>query len=135
MEKIKGLIDKAAIEHADSPSVQSSTYNMRREAFIQGAMFMLSPDMLYEVLKNTKQVVLQYIIFKLMRDDKISYTELSEIYVEYLKVLKEEVDDKYKELVSKLVHLHCDTKKNQPRNIEEIMQYLADKGVVNIKKG
>lgn len=134
METIKDLINKAAIEHADSLSVQSSIYNMRREAFIQGAMFMFSQDMLYEVLKRTKDYILERIIFELLRDNKISYTKLSEIYVEYLKELKEGVSDNYKELVSKIVHLHCDTKSNQSKNIEEIMDYLADKGVVNIKK-
>lgn len=89
-------------------------------------------DNLIEQLKALPRDILKLIIFSLMREDKVSFHELAEMQAQYLEELQRGATEQCQKIVSMIINLHCDKKKNQGQNLKEIMHYLRDKGMVNI---
>ena len=81
--------------------------------------------------KLPKEVIL-ILIFELMRNGKITFAEITEMHVKHLEELRKAQSKKMMELVSKIVDIHCDTKKNRDSNFGELMHYLLDEGRVNM---
>ena len=67
-----------------------------------------------------------------MQDEKVSYENITTAYVEYLNMLRSGVDAQYSELVTKVTEIWVSEPKNLRKNIADTMQYLKDKGRVNI---
>ena len=87
-----------------------------------------------EILKALKALpkeYLQVIILELMKDQKISYEDITQAYVEYLDMLRKGQSDAYMELQSKVVTMWSGTKKDRDKNLKNIMHYLLDKGRIN----
>ena len=87
-----------------------------------------------EILKALKALpkeYLQVIILELMKDQKISYEDITQAYVEYLDMLRKGQSEAYLELQSKVVTMWSGTKKDRDKNIKDIMHYLLDKGRIN----
>lgn len=83
-------------------------------------------------LKTLPREVLKLIIFSLMREDKITFHELAEMQAQYLEELQRGATEQCQKIISLIVDMHCDKKKNQDKNLKEIMHYLRDKGMVNV---
>lgn len=87
-----------------------------------------------EILKALKALPKEYlhvIILELMKDQTISYEEITQAYVEYLNMLRKGQSEAYLELQSKVVTMWCGTKKDRDKNLKDIMHYLLDKGRIN----
>ena len=87
-----------------------------------------------EILKALKALPKEYIqviILELMKDQKISYEEITQAYVEYLNMLRKGQSEAYFELQSKIVTMWSGTKKDRDKNLKDIMHYLLDKGRIN----
>lgn len=89
-------------------------------------------DNLIQQLKALPREVLKLIIFSLMREDKVSFHELAEMQAQYLKELQRGATEQCQKIISLIIDMHCDKKKNQDKNLKEIMHYLRDKGMVNV---
>ena len=87
-----------------------------------------------EILKALKALpkeYLQVIILELMKDQKISYEDITQVYVEYLDMLRKGQSEAYLELQSKVVTMWYGTKKDRDQKLKDIMHYLLDKGRIN----
>ncbi len=84
-----------------------------------------------KALKALPKEYLQVIILELMKDQKISYEDITQAYVEYLDMLRKGQSEAYLELQSKIVTMWCGTKKNRDKNLKDIMHHLLDKGRIN----
>lgn len=83
-------------------------------------------------LKKLPKEVLMLIIFDLMKDEKITYHEITEAHIKYLQMLHEGATDDYYRLMNLCANLWIDYKKNLPDNVKAIMQLLKDEGRMNI---
>lgn len=84
-----------------------------------------------KALKALPKEYLQVIILELMKDQKISYEDITRAYVEYLDMLRKGQSEAYLELQSKVVSMWSGTKKDRDKNLKDIMHYLLDKGRIN----
>ena len=84
-----------------------------------------------KALKTLPNEYLQVIILELMKDQKISYEDITQAYVEYLDVLRKGQSEAYMELQSKVVTMWSGTKKDRDKNLKDIMHYLLDKGRIS----
>ena len=87
-----------------------------------------------EILKALKALPKEYIqviILELMKDQKISYEDITQAYVQYLDMLRKGQSEAYFELQSKVVTMCSGTKKDRDKNLKDIMHYLLDKGRIN----
>ena len=88
-------------------------------------------EQILKALKALPKEYLQVIIFELMKDQKISYEDITQAYVEYLDMLRKGQSEAYLELQSKIVTMWSGTKKDRDKNLKDIMHYLLDKGRIN----
>jgi len=86
---------------------------------------------LLKLLKTLPKEYLQVIILELMKDQKISYEDITKAYVEYLDMLRKGQSEAYMELQSKVVTMWSGTKKDRDQKLKDIMHYLLDKGRIN----
>ena len=84
-----------------------------------------------KLLKTLPKEYLQVIILELMKDQKISYEDITKSYVEYLDMLRKGQSEAYQELQYKVVELWSGTKKDRDQKLKDIMHYLLDKGRIN----
>ena len=84
-----------------------------------------------KLLKTLPKEYLQVIILELMKDQKISYEDITQAYVEYFNMLRKGQSKEYNELIGKVLTMWCGTKKDRDKNIKDIMHYLLDKGRIN----
>ena len=89
-------------------------------------------DELYNQLSKLPKEYLEYFILKLMKDDKISFTEIATVHVEYLEALKRGETEKLMNLRSKVIELWCGTKKELPSKLVALVQEGKDNGWINI---
>jgi hypothetical protein len=88
-------------------------------------------EQILKALKALPKEYLQVIILELMKDQKISYEDITQAYVEYLDMLRKGQSEAYLELQSKVVAMWSGTKKDRDKNLKDIMHYLLDKGRMN----
>ena len=84
-----------------------------------------------KALKSLPKEYLQVIILELMKDQKISYEDITQAYVQYLNMLRKGQSEAYLELQSKIVTMWSGTKKDRDQKLKDIMHYLLDKGRIN----
>lgn len=84
-----------------------------------------------KLLKTLPKEYLQVIILELMKDQTISYEDITKAYVEYLDMLRKGQSEAYLELQSKVVTMWSGTKKDRDQKLKDIMHYLLDKGRIN----
>ena len=84
-----------------------------------------------KLLKTLPKEYIQVIILELMKDQKISYEDITQSYVEYLDMLRKWQSEAYFELQSKVITMWSGTKKDRDKNMKDIMHYLLDKGRIN----
>ena len=88
-------------------------------------------EQILKALKTLPKEYLQVIILELMKDQKISYEDITLAYVEYLNMLRKGQSEAYMELQSKVVSMWAGTKKDRDKKLKDIMHYLLDKGRIN----
>ena len=84
-----------------------------------------------KALKALPKEYIQAIILELMKDQTISYEDITKSYVEYLDMLRKGQSEAYFELQSKVVSMWSGTKKDRDKKLKDIMHYLLDKGRIN----
>ena len=87
-----------------------------------------------EILKTLKRLpkeYLQVIILELMKDQKISYEDITQAYVEYLDMLRKGQSEAYRELQNKVMNMWYGKKQDHDKNLKDIMHYLLDEGRIN----
>ena len=89
-------------------------------------------EQILELLKSQPKEVLQWIVLELMRDDKLSFTDIAEMYVKYLEMLKKGQTEKLMHLRSRVIDLWCSTKKDIPFKLVSLIQEGMTEGWVNI---
>lgn len=88
-------------------------------------------EKILEALKALPKEYLQVIILELMKDQTISYEEITQVYVEYLNMLRKGTSEKFLTLQSKIVSMWCGKVKDRKDNIKNIMHWLLDNGFIN----
>ena len=87
-----------------------------------------------EILKTLKTLpkeYLQVIILELMKDQTISYEDVTQAYVEYLDMLRKGTSEKFLTLQSKIVSMWCGSVKDRRKEFKDIMHWLLDNGSIN----
>ena len=78
-----------------------------------------------------KEVIL-YIIFLLMRDDKITFADIVNQHIKHLEAINKAENEKMVELQSRVMTMWCGNKKDLRNNLKECVRYLKDLGRINI---
>lgn len=84
-----------------------------------------------KTLKSLPKEFLAAIILDLMISEKVSYEDITKVYVEYLDMLRKGQSEAYFELQGKVIEMWSGTKKDRDKNLKDIMHYLLDKGRIN----
>ena len=84
-----------------------------------------------KLLKTLPKEYLQVIILELMKEQKISYEDITQAYVEYLNMLRKGQSEAYRELQNKIMTMWYGKKQDRDKNLKDIMHYLLDEGRIN----
>ena len=89
-------------------------------------------EQLLELLKQQRKEVLQWLILELMKDNKLSFTDIAETHVKYLEMLRKGQSEKLMHLRSEVIALWCGTKKDLPKSLVTLITEGMNEGWVNI---
>ena len=89
-------------------------------------------EQLLELLKQQPKEILQWIVLELMKDNKLSFTDIAETHVKYLEMLKRGEEEELMYLRSKVIDLWCGTKKDLPKSLVALITEGMNEGWVNI---
>lgn len=89
-------------------------------------------EQLLELLKQQPKEILQWLILELMKDNKLSFTDIAETHVKYLEMLRKGQSEKLMHLRSKVIALWCGTKKDLPKSLVTLITEGMNEGWVNI---
>lgn len=84
-----------------------------------------------KALKTLPKEYLQVIILELMKDQKISYEDITQAYVEYLNMLRKGQSEKFLTLQSKIVSMWSGNVKDRKDKLKDAMHWLLDNGSIN----
>ena len=84
-----------------------------------------------KLLKTLPKEYLQVIILELMKDQKISYEDITQAYIEYLNMLRKGTSEKFLTLQSKLVSMYTGNVKDRKEKLKDAMHWLLDNGSIN----
>ena len=87
-----------------------------------------------EILKALKALpkeYLQVIILELMKDQKVSYEDITQAYVQYLDMLRKGTSEKFLTLQSKIVSMWAGNVKDRKEKLKDAMHWLLDNGSIN----
>ena len=84
-----------------------------------------------KALKTMPKEYLQFIILELMKDQKISYEDITQAYVEYLNMLRKGTSEKFLTLQSKIVSMWSGNVKDRKDALKNVMHWLLDNGSIN----
>ena len=89
-------------------------------------------EQILEILKGQTKEVLQWLILELMKEGKLSFTDIATTHVKYLEMLKKGETERLINLRSKVIDLWCGTKKDLPRSLVTLITEGMNEGWVNI---
>lgn len=89
-------------------------------------------EQLLKLLKGYPKEILQWLILELMRADKLSFTDIAEMHIKYLEMLKKGQTEKLMNLRTQVIDLWCGNKKDLPSKLVALMQEGKDEGWANI---
>ena len=95
-------------------------------------MAAISTEQIYEQISSLPKEYLEYFILKLMKDEKISFSDIAVLHTQYVEGLKKGETEKLMMLRSKVIDLWCGKKKEMPSNLVALIQEGKDNGWVNI---
>lgn len=85
-----------------------------------------------DALSNLKREEIAFVILEMMKDGKVSYKDITDIYVEYLEFQKKNISDEYQQLKNMVITTWCEPKKNIMENMKNTMLHLLRKGQINM---
>jgi hypothetical protein len=85
-----------------------------------------------ELLKQQPKEVLQWIILELMKEGKLSFTDIAETHVKYLEMLRRGESEKLMHIRSEVIGLWSGTKKDLPKSLVALITEGMKEGWVNI---
>lgn len=88
-------------------------------------------EQILKALKTLPKEYLQVIILELMKDQNISYEDITQAYVEYLNMLRKGTSEKFLTLQSKMVSMWTGNVKDRKKNLKDAMHWLLDNGSIN----
>ena len=88
-------------------------------------------EQILKALKALPKEYLQVIILELMKDQKISYEDITKSYVEYLNMLRKGTSEKFLTLQSKIVSMYTCNVKDRKDKLKDAMHWLLDNGSIN----
>ncbi len=88
-------------------------------------------EQILKALKTLPKEYLQVIILELMKDQTISYEDITEVYVEYLNMLRKGTSEKFLTLQSKMVSMWTGNVKDRKEKLKDAMHWLLDNGSIN----
>jgi len=88
-------------------------------------------EQILKALKTLPKEYLQVIILELMKDQKISYEDITQAYVEYLNMLRKGTSEKFLTLQSKIVSMWSGNVKDRKNKLKDAMHWLLDNGSIN----
>ena len=88
-------------------------------------------EQILKALKALPKEYLQVIILELMKDQKISYEDITQAYVEYLNMLRKGTSEKFLTLQSKMVSMWTGNVKDRKEKLKDAMHWLLDNGSIN----
>ncbi len=88
-------------------------------------------ERILKALKELPKEYLQVIILELMKDQKISYEDITKAYVEYLNMLRKGTSEKFLTLQSKIVSMWAGNVKDRKDKLKDAMHWLLDNGSIN----
>ena len=91
-------------------------------------------DELYNQLSKLPKEYLEFFILNLMKDEKIDFSDIAKVHVEYLESLRKGETEKLINLRFKVIDLWCGTKKELPSKLVALIQEGKDGGWVNISQ-
>ena len=84
-----------------------------------------------KLLKTLPKEYLQVVILELMKDQKISYEDITQAYVQYLDMLRKGQSEKFLTLQSKIVSMYTGNVKDRKEKLKDAMHWLLDNGSIN----
>ena len=84
-----------------------------------------------KALKTLPKEYLQVIILELMKDQKISYEDITQAYIEYLNMLRKGTSEKFLTLQTKVVAMWSGNVKDRKDKLKDAMHWLLDNGSIN----
>ena len=91
-------------------------------------------DEFYKALASLPKEILEYFIFMLMKDGKISFGDLAVIHARHLKELITLNTEELMNLRTKVIDLWCGKKKDLPNKLVSLIQEGKNNGWVNINQ-
>ena len=91
-------------------------------------------EQLYELLKSQPKEVVLYLVYRLMMDDKFSFSELAEMHVKHVEALRKGETERLMQLRGKFIDLWCGNKKDIGQSLVKLMQEAKDNGWANISQ-
>ena len=88
-------------------------------------------EQILKALKALPKEYLQVIILELMKDQKISYEDITKSYVEYLDMLRKGQSEKFLTLQIKVVEMWSGNVKDRKDKLKDAMHWLLDNGSIN----
>lgn len=86
---------------------------------------------LLKLLKTLPKEYLLVIILELMKDQKISYEDITQAYVQYLDMLRKGQSEKFLTLQIKVVKMWSGNVKDRKDKLKDAMHWLLDNGSIN----
>lgn len=88
-------------------------------------------EQILKALKTLPKEYLRVIILELMKDQKISYEDITKSYVEYLDMLRKGQSEKFLTLQIKVVEMWSGNVKDRKDKLKDAMHWLLDNGSIN----
>jgi hypothetical protein len=88
-------------------------------------------EQILKALKTLPKEFLAAIILELMKDQTISYEDITQVYVEYLNMLRKGTSEKFLTLQSKIVSMYTGNAKDRKDALKDVMHWLLDNGSIN----
>lgn len=83
-------------------------------------------------LETLPKEVLTYIVYKLMVNGKLSYSDITTLHVQNMERLNKAECEAYFRLQAEVTKLVYGNKKDRGKNIKDILQLLYNEGRINI---
>lgn len=92
---------------------------------------MITIKELYDELAKLTTEERVLIVLLLMKNDKLSYQDITTAYTEWLEFKREQISEDYQMLKGKVLEEWVEPK-NRVSKLKDTMHYLLDKGQINI---
>lgn len=83
-------------------------------------------------LETLPKESITYIIYKLMVEGKVSYSDITTLHIQNMERLSKAESEAYFRLQAEVMKLACGNKKDRGKNLKDVLQLLYNEGRINI---